>query len=107
VEQLRQTHFHHDCIVASATRCGPTLPNKVHQDHVERVMQALEHARHSWIQALLHRSHCSSSPLEHSRRPYCDRTKPVCRSIVAIDRGLSGSFSSVTSFIALPAQYMA
>ena len=31
VEQLRQTHFHQDCIVASATRCGPTLPNKAHQ----------------------------------------------------------------------------
>lgn len=29
-------------------------------DHVERVMQALEHARHDWIQALLHRSNRSS-----------------------------------------------
>jgi transposase len=39
--------------VPQAQRIGD-IPAYAHQDHVERVMQALEHSRHSWIQALLH-----------------------------------------------------
>jgi hypothetical protein len=39
VEQLGQTHFHQDCIVASATRCGPTLPNKAHAVGIEAEVQ--------------------------------------------------------------------
>src|SRR5258706_5974327 len=50
------------------------IPAYAHHEHVERVMHAVEHARHSWIQAPLHGSHRSSSFLEHSRPPYCDKT---------------------------------
>jgi hypothetical protein len=48
MEQLGQTHFHQDCIVASATRCGPTLPNKALRSGSR---QKCSHPRASGIRA--------------------------------------------------------
>jgi hypothetical protein len=88
---------HHFFQVTQAQRIGH-IPAYSHQDYIERVMQAFQHARYSWVHGLLHRSRCSFCRRQHSRPPYCDKTiKHHCRRRSAFNkrRILLGRFVNV------------
>ena len=93
----RNSSLGHHLLEVRQTQRIRNVPAHTEKDYIERIVQALEHLRHSRIQVLLRRSDRPSSGLQHSRsliatkpaKVHC-HTATICSSSGPVPLRLSG-----------------
>ena len=73
----RNPSLDHHLLEVAQTQRIRNIPAHAEKDYIKRIVQTLEHLRHSWIQVLLHRSDRSFSGLQHSRSLIATKPRPA------------------------------